>query len=177
MNRILACAFALILLSGCRPAPLAQDVKALCPWIVNGHELTARARVKAGRVAGQKTPIRYLEIAEGQGDKAKALMTTGDLGDVVNLYVMAERDGQLVGVFRQGDHFQIHAFAERDGKIQPVLTAASRRMPEIVRSSIDDVPVLLITNDLSRPWQTQRWRWDGTAFRLEKSGIYPARFK
>ena len=176
MRRTLAF-LSLILLSGCGLGPVGKDVKALCPWLAGGRDMTAMARVKTVTEAGKTFSIRYIEVIENMGGKAKSLFSTGDVGEIVTLFVTAEKEGQLVAVCRSGNDLRIYAYAAQKQGIQQVLETASKRMPEVVRGTGDDSPVLLVTDTLRRPWQTYRWRWDGSKFKMERTVLYPSRFR
>lgn len=168
----------LLLLSSCgNPSATrfleGRGIKAVCPWNAGGKALTAVARVKNVREQGKTFVIRYVEVFEGD----RSVFSTGDVGEVVQLFTTAGKDGQLVAVCKPGDDYRIYAYALGRKGIEQVLDAGSQRLPEVVRTTGDDVPVLLITDTLRRPWQTFRYQWDGTRFKMVKTQLYPARFR
>lgn len=171
-------ALSCLVLSACAeptvPALLRQKgIQAVCPWNVSGRNLTAVERVKAVKEQGKVFLIRYIEVFEGD----QAIYSTGDVGPAVELFTTAEKDGQLVAVCKPGEDYRIYAYSSGKKGIVQVMEAASQRLPEVVRTTAEDAPALLVTDTLRRPWQTYRYQWDGMRFKLVKTQLYPARFK
>jgi len=156
-----------------------KGVLSIVPWSVSGGDLVcvvSQKPNKGGPVAVLTT--KTLSIYRKRGSRLMRIYRFQTPDTLLNMFPLGELDARLLTTWTGGSAYHIRAFAYVDGRVQQVLEAGSRGMPEVIIDENERESILVTQMQMtSGQWsrtptsETDIYRWNGKTY--EKVGPVP----
>jgi hypothetical protein len=161
-----------------------QDLLALTPWNISGHDFECRFYQKghASMHNDEAVPMRTMTVYR----KDKSALTRVYKMETADWFFSAyplREDGRLLVIWGSGSAYRIRVYAYQDTSVQEILDKASRDLPEV---SFDDSgresillsdPAIVNGSWKSSAGTTAVYKWDGKNYQLIGNVPWENRFQ
>lgn len=156
-----------------------RHVLSMTPWAVSSGELTCVVSKKAsGAAPAGSLSTKAMDVYRKQGSTVKRIFEFETPDTFLNMYPLGELNARLITTWTGGSAYHIRGFAYVDGRVQQVLDASSRGMPEVIVDENEQEAILVTHMEIMNgQWgrnpdaTTDIYRWNGKAY--DKVGTVP----